>query len=128
MLRHRWLAVAGFAGARGADRGVTALLGREFMPELEEGNMIIRGTFPVNVSLDEVDRDRSRIARHAVRDYPEVQAVLSQIGRPDDGTDPDRYYNAEFQVRSRTRMPCPRPRPQPAGAQIFGMRPAPRPS
>lgn len=72
-------------------------LGREFMPALEEGNIYIRGTFPVKVSLGEVVR-RSRTARMLLRKYPEVKAVLCQMGRPDDGTDPTGFYNAEFQV------------------------------
>jgi cobalt-zinc-cadmium resistance protein CzcA len=67
------------------------------MPALEEGNVYIRGTFPVKVSLEEVAR-RSDTARKLLRKYPEVQTVLSQMGRPDDGTDPTGYYNAEFFV------------------------------
>src|SRR5262249_54307642 len=69
-------------------------LGREFMPELEEGNMIVRGTFPVNVSLDEAV-DKAKIARNIMVKYPEVRLATSQIGRPDDGTDPTGYYNVE---------------------------------
>src|SRR5262249_60603223 len=72
-------------------------LGREFMPELEEGNLYIRGTFPVNISLDEVS-GRAREARAIIRSYPEVALVASQVGRPDDGTDPTGFYNAEFSV------------------------------
>jgi cobalt-zinc-cadmium resistance protein CzcA len=72
-------------------------LGQEFMPELEEGNFWIRGTFPVNASLDEVS-DKVRRAREIIRRYPEVKSIESQIGRPDDGTDPTGFYNAEFSV------------------------------
>ena len=63
------------------------MLGREFMPELEEGNMIVRGTFPANISLDEVAVHAKRL-REIIVDFPEVQLVASQVGRPDDGTDP----------------------------------------
>ena len=70
-------------------------LGREFMPTLEEGNVYIRGTFPANVSLDEVSRQVD-IAREKLQTYPEVRAVLAQLGRPDDGTDPTGFYNAEI--------------------------------
>lgn len=70
-------------------------LGREFMPTLEEGNVYIRGTFPANVSLDEVSRQVD-IARERLQAYPEVRAVLAQLGRPDDGTDPTGFYNAEI--------------------------------
>jgi cobalt-zinc-cadmium resistance protein CzcA len=73
------------------------LLGREFMPELEEGNLYIRGTFPVNISLDDVSARAGR-ARAIMRRYPEVSLIQSQVGRPDDGTDPSGFYNAEFSV------------------------------
>src|SRR5205823_11969656 len=72
-------------------------LGREFMPELEEGNLYVRGTFPVNVSLDE-SADKARRARAIIREYGEVELVASQVGRPDDGTDPTGYYNVEFNI------------------------------
>src|SRR5262249_59157730 len=76
---------------------VLPFLGREFMPELEEGNLWVRGTFPVNVSLDEV-ATRTRTARAIMRKYPEVEAIVPQIGRPDDGTDPTGFYNVEIFV------------------------------
>jgi heavy metal efflux system protein len=72
-------------------------LGREFMPELEEGNLYVRGTFPVNISLDQVSL-RATAAREIMRSYPEVKLVASQVGRPDDGTDPSGFYNAEFSI------------------------------
>jgi heavy metal efflux system protein len=72
-------------------------LGREFMPELEEGNLYIRGTFPVNASLEEV-ADKTRRAREILRSYPEVALVASQVGRPEDATDPASFFNAEISV------------------------------
>jgi cobalt-zinc-cadmium resistance protein CzcA len=72
-------------------------LGREFMPELEEGNLYIRGTFPVNISLEDVS-DKANRARAIMRRFPEVALAQSQVGRPDDGTDPSGFYNAEFSV------------------------------
>jgi cobalt-zinc-cadmium resistance protein CzcA len=80
-----------------AQLGNIRTLGREFMPELEEGNLYIRGTFPVNISLDDV-ADKARRARLIMRGFPEAQLVQSQVGRPDDGTDPSGFYNAEFTV------------------------------
>jgi cobalt-zinc-cadmium resistance protein CzcA len=76
---------------------VVPFLGGEFMPELEEGNLYIRGTFPVNISLEEA-ADKARIARGIMRSYSEVELVASQVGRPDDGTDPTGFYNVEFHV------------------------------
>jgi cobalt-zinc-cadmium resistance protein CzcA len=64
---------------------------------LEEGNLYIRGTFPVNASLEEV-ADKTRRARALLRTYPEVALVASQVGRPDDGTDPTGFYNSEFSI------------------------------
>jgi cobalt-zinc-cadmium resistance protein CzcA len=70
-------------------------LGREFMPELEEGNLYVRGTFPINVS-PEAAAEQSDIARTVMQKYPEIRVIVSQNGRPDDGTDPTGFYNLEF--------------------------------
>jgi cobalt-zinc-cadmium resistance protein CzcA len=74
-------------------------LGREFMPELEEGNLWIRAIFPVHVSLDAVS-DPVRKAREVMSsgEYPEIAAIMVQAGRPDDGTDPGSFNNVEFFV------------------------------
>src|SRR5262249_57777553 len=71
-------------------------LGREFMPELEEGNLWVRAVFPVHASLDAA-KDAVQKAREIMisPNYPEVQAVVVQMGRPDDGTDPAGYNNVE---------------------------------
>ena len=73
---------------------VLPVLGREFMPELEEGNVFIRGTLRINTSLDNA-ADKVRALRAILREYPEIQAAVSIIGRPDDGTDSGGYYNVE---------------------------------
>jgi cobalt-zinc-cadmium resistance protein CzcA len=97
-LRHRYLTVGLFAFLAAGTASLLPLLGHEFMPELEEGNLYIRGTFlEVGVSLDEA-ADMARRARELIRSYPEVQLVESQVGRPDDGTDPTGYYNVEFSI------------------------------
>jgi cobalt-zinc-cadmium resistance protein CzcA len=84
-------------------------LGREFMPKLEEGNFWIRATLPMSISLDQsakyVGRMRSIIrgcpsdgtpCDDAHRTHPEVTTVVSQLGRPDDGTDVSGFYNIEL--------------------------------
>ncbi len=71
------------------------MLGREFMPKLEEGNFWIRATLPTSVSLEESVKHVSRI-REILRDQPEVLTVTSQLGRPDDGTDVTGFHNLEF--------------------------------
>ncbi|GIW53881.1 MAG: cation efflux system protein [Nitrospiraceae bacterium] len=71
------------------------LLGGEFMPALEEGNLWVRATMPVDISFDQAARLTTEI-RHIFRQSPEVTTVVSQLGRPDDGTDPTSFFNAEF--------------------------------
>ena len=109
--RVRWAALAVFLGVL-AYTGVTvANMGREFMPELEEGNMFVRGTFPVNVSLDEVAA-RSRRLRDVLAAFPEFAVIVPAIGRPDDGTDPTGYYNLEtsLPLRPQEQWPADRKR------------------
>ena len=72
-------------------------LGTEFLPHLEEGNFWIRATLPGSISLEEGDAYVNRM-RAVIRSYPEVQTVVSQHGRPDDGTDATGFFNAEFFV------------------------------
>jgi cobalt-zinc-cadmium resistance protein CzcA len=72
-------------------------LGLEFLPKLEEGNLWIRATFPTAISLEEGNGYVNRM-RRLIRAYPEVETVVSQHGRPDDGTDATGFFNAEFFV------------------------------
>jgi cobalt-zinc-cadmium resistance protein CzcA len=72
-------------------------LGLEFLPKLEEGNLWVRATFPQSVSLEDSDGYVNRM-RMLMGKYPEVQTVVSQHGRPDDGTDATGFFNAEFFV------------------------------
>ncbi len=85
-------------------------LGGEFMPKLEEGNFWIRATLPMSISLDRSARlvgrmraivlgcplDGTESCAVKSRTRPEVQTVVSQVGRPDDGTDPSGFYNIEL--------------------------------
>jgi cobalt-zinc-cadmium resistance protein CzcA len=72
-------------------------LGLEFLPKLEEGNFWIRATMPTAVSLEASDDAVNRM-RQVMRKFPEVVTVVSQHGRPDDGTDASGFFNAEFFV------------------------------
>jgi len=72
-------------------------LGLEFLPKLEEGNLWVRATFPQSISLEDSDVYVNRM-RVLMSRYPEVQTVVSQHGRPDDGTDATGFFNAEFFV------------------------------
>jgi heavy metal efflux system protein len=73
------------------------LIGGEFMPALEEGNIWMRATMPVDISFEEASRLVTQI-RGIFKQFPEVVSVASQLGRPDDGTDPTSFFNAEFLV------------------------------
>ena len=86
----------------GAVVGVSAVLlgttlGLEFLPKLEEGNFWIRATMPPSISLEEGNRYVNQM-RAVIKSYPEVVTVISQNGRPDDGTDATGFFNAEFYV------------------------------
>jgi cobalt-zinc-cadmium resistance protein CzcA len=70
-------------------------LGLEFLPKLEEGNFWIRATLPPSISLEEANGYVNRM-RAVIKSYPEVVTVVSQNGRPDDGTDASGFFNAEF--------------------------------
>jgi cobalt-zinc-cadmium resistance protein CzcA len=70
-------------------------LGGEFMPALEEGNLWVRATMPVDISFDQAARLSGEI-RNIFRRSPEISTIVSQLGRPDDGTDPTSFFNAEF--------------------------------
>jgi cobalt-zinc-cadmium resistance protein CzcA len=96
-LANRWLTLGG--GALIIVLALLALrtLGLEFLPKLEEGNFWIRATMPTSISLEEGNGYVNRM-RHIIGAYPEVQTVVSQHGRPDDGTDATGFFNAEFFV------------------------------
>ena len=70
-------------------------LGLEFLPKLEEGNLWIRATMPSTISLEEGNTYVNRM-RSVIGSFPEVESVVSQHGRPDDGTDAAGFFNAEF--------------------------------
>src|SRR6202051_2308924 len=71
------------------------LLGLEFLPKLEEGNLWIRATLPPTLSLQEGNSYVNEM-RKVIAERPEVESVVSQHGRPDDGTDAAGFFNAEF--------------------------------
>jgi cobalt-zinc-cadmium resistance protein CzcA len=72
-------------------------LGSEFLPTLEEGNLWIRATMPPTISL-EAGMPIVNKVREILRRHPEVITVVSQHGRPDDGSDAAGFFNAEFFV------------------------------
>jgi cobalt-zinc-cadmium resistance protein CzcA len=73
------------------------LTGAEFMPHLDEGALWVRATMPYTISFDESAKIVPQI-RSILASFPEVTVVGSEHGRPDDGTDPTGFFNAEFFV------------------------------
>ena len=72
-------------------------IGAEFMPKLDEGALWVRATMPYTISFDEAAKIAPRV-RELLRSFPEVTTVTSELGRPDDGTDPTGFFNVEFYV------------------------------
>lgn len=89
------LTAAGALGA--ASLAMLGSMGLEFLPKLEEGNMWVRASMPPSISLEE-GNGYVNTMRRIIKSYPEVQTVVSQNGRPDDGTDATGFFNAEFFV------------------------------
>ncbi|WP_153147872.1 efflux RND transporter permease subunit [Dechloromonas sp. H13] len=81
--------------------GITAALvpqlGTEFLPELNEGSIWINITLPTSVSVEEAQSDLRKL-RNLVAGFPEVNAVVSKAGRPEDGTDPKNINMTEMLV------------------------------
>jgi cobalt-zinc-cadmium resistance protein CzcA len=72
-------------------------LGGQFLPKLEEGNVWARATMPISISFEHGVHLANRI-RRTFMSFPEVTTVVSQFGRPDDGTETTGFFNAEFSV------------------------------
>ena len=76
---------------------IAADIGAEFMPHLDEGALWVRATMPYTISFDQSSKITPKI-RAILASFPEVTTVASEHGRPDDGTDPTGFFNAEFYV------------------------------
>jgi len=78
-----------------ASLALSPLLGSEFLPKLDEGNIWLTISLPPSSSLDRT-KEVERQVRAILRSYPEVNNVVTQVGRPDDGTDPKGPNNLEI--------------------------------
>jgi cobalt-zinc-cadmium resistance protein CzcA len=74
--------------------GLSPLLGSEFLPKLDEGNIWLAIALPPSSSLEKT-KEVERNIRAILRSYPEVNTIVTQVGRPDDGTDPKGQNNLE---------------------------------
>ncbi|AMN44635.1 efflux RND transporter permease subunit [Rhodoplanes sp. Z2-YC6860] len=96
-VRNKPIVLGGLAALLVVTAITVRMLGLEFLPKLEEGNLWVRATMPTTISLDEGNGYVNQM-RRLIRDFPEVETVVSQQGRPDDGTDAAGSFNAEFFV------------------------------
>src|SRR5690349_6571423 len=81
----------------GASLLLIPFIGGEFMPHLDEGALWVRATMPYTISFEEASKIAPQI-RAILMSYPQVTVVGSELGRPDDGTDPTGFFNCEFYV------------------------------
>jgi cobalt-zinc-cadmium resistance protein CzcA len=96
-LEHRWGTLWVAAGILAATLAITPLVGAEFMPQLDEGALWVRATMPYTISFDESAKVAPKV-RAILKTFPQVTTVSSELGRPDDGTDPTGFFNVEFFV------------------------------
>ena len=96
-LRRPVVPVLGAAGLLAVALFVFTLLGKEFLPELDEGDLWLRVKFPVGISLEAV-RPYVYDIRERLLKFAEARVVVSQTGSPDDGTDPNGPENVEFYI------------------------------
>ena len=96
-LEHPWGTTAASAIVLACSLLLVPRIGAEFMPHLDEGALWVRATMPYTISFDESAKIAPKI-RDVLRSFPEVTAVASELGRPDDGTDPTGFFNVEFFV------------------------------
>ncbi len=81
----------------GATMTLIPNIGGEFLPHLDEGALWVRATMPYTISFEDAGRFAPKVTEILKR-YPQVTVVGSELGRPDDGTDPTGFFNCEFYV------------------------------
>lgn len=96
-LKHRILIVGGGILFLGVAAFFGTRMGSEFLPSLDEGNLWIRAELPMTTSLEDGESATARM-REILLKYPEVITVVSQHGRPDDGSDASPFSNVELFV------------------------------
>ncbi|HTT60504.1 MAG TPA: CusA/CzcA family heavy metal efflux RND transporter [Bryobacteraceae bacterium] len=98
-IRARWATVGAAAVCVAATVWLAAsgLIGSEFLPHLDEGAIWARGTLAPSTGPAEGTRLMNK-ARIILASFPEVTQVVSQVGRPDDGTDTTGFFNTEYFV------------------------------
>jgi cobalt-zinc-cadmium resistance protein CzcA len=96
-LDHPKYTLLGSAVIFGATLLLVPFIGAEFMPRLDEGALWFRATLPYTISYEEAAKFAPQIRKLIAR-HSQVTVVGSELGRPDDGTDPTGFFNCEFYV------------------------------
>jgi cobalt-zinc-cadmium resistance protein CzcA len=96
-LDHPKATLAAATAVFGATLALIPFIGGEFMPHLDEGALWVRATLPYTISFEEAAKFAPKV-RKLLMSYPQVTEVGSELGRPDDGTDPTGFFNCEFYV------------------------------
>jgi cobalt-zinc-cadmium resistance protein CzcA len=96
-LRHPWATTAVSAALLVGSLLLIPGIGAEFMPHLDEGALWVRATMPSTISFEEAAKISPQV-RKILHSFPQVTVVTSELGRPDDGTDPTGFFNDEFFV------------------------------
>lgn len=96
--RHSRKAILIAVAAMVAGLSSFVFLGSEFLPQMNEGSIYARATLPQSVSLSESVTLANQF-RNTLRTFPEVSQVMTQTGRPNDGTDATGFYNIELFVK-----------------------------
>ena len=98
-IQHRWFVLGvGLASLAGSTYlAFSGIIGSEFLPHLDEGAIWARGTLADSTSLSEGTRFADKM-RLVFASFPEVTKVVSEVGRPDDGTDTGGFGNTEYFV------------------------------
>jgi cobalt-zinc-cadmium resistance protein CzcA len=74
-----------------------ALIGTQFLPKMDEGNIYVRITFPYSIALSKT-HENAKLARDVLLKFQEIKTVAVRVGRPEDGTDATGPFNSEFYV------------------------------
>ena len=98
-VHHRWVVLGVGVAALAATLflGFGGVIGSEFLPHLDEGAIWVRGTLANSTSLSEGEKFTNN-ERYVFASFPEVKTVVSEVGRPDDGTDTGGFSNTEYFV------------------------------
>ncbi|HJQ25731.1 MAG TPA: CusA/CzcA family heavy metal efflux RND transporter [Blastocatellia bacterium] len=97
-IAHRYITILLAVGLIAWSIADVFILGSEFLPTIDEGNMLVRATMPASISLARAIEVSSQIER-SLREFPEVETIVAKIGRAKLGGDPESVSNDELYVR-----------------------------